>query len=197
MHFRGPHPSRRHSSVRLHSGDSLGTGAACAASVAAHAHRMPCRLSGRPSKAHSSLRPQNCLRLLGAKRGTRRRRHEAEQARTAGHGRRRRDGCEALEGCIQPQADRAVSGERMTRLTPDGRAVAGGAPQQRTKQAQTLTECAGRGMPPPLAEPASRGGLHGDGRDPERNLVIAERGADAARRPYAMAGEVAAAFPAY
>ena len=56
------------------------------------------------------------------------RRHEAEQARTAGRGRRRRDGCEALEGCIQPQADRAVSGERMTRLTPDGRAVAGGAP---------------------------------------------------------------------
>ena len=97
----------------------------------AHAHRMPCRLSGRPSKAHSSLRPQNCLRLLGAKLRSRRRRHEAEQARTAGRGRRRRDGCEALEGCIQPQADRAVSGERMTRLTPDGRAVAGGAPPQR------------------------------------------------------------------
>ena len=125
------------------------------------------------------------------------RRHEAEQARTAGRSRRRRDGCEALEGCIQPQADRAVSGERMTSLTPDGRAVAGGAPPERTKKAQTLTECAGRGMPPPLAEPASRGGLHGDGRDPERNLTIAERGADAARRPYATAGEVAAAFPAY
>ena len=75
-----------------------------------------------------SAPPQNFLRLLGAKRGTQRRRHEAEQARTAGHGRRRRDGCEALEGCIQPQADRAVSGEWMTRLTPDGRAVAGGAP---------------------------------------------------------------------
>ena len=44
--------------MRLHSGDSLGTGAAAAASVAAHAHRMPCRLSGRPSKAHLSLRPQ-------------------------------------------------------------------------------------------------------------------------------------------
>ena len=144
-----------------------------------------------------SAPPQNFLRLLGAKRGTQRRRHEAEQARTAGHGRRRRDGCEALEGCIQPQADRAVSGERMTSLTPDGRAVAGGAPPERTKKAQTLTECAGRGMPPPLAEPASRGGLHGDGRDPERNLTIAEWGADAARRPYATAGEVAAAFPAY
>ena len=58
IRFRGSHPSRRHSSVRLHSGDSLGTGAADAASVAAHAHRMPCRLSGRPSKAHLSLRPQ-------------------------------------------------------------------------------------------------------------------------------------------
>ena len=148
-------------------------------------------------KALPSLRPQNFLRLLGAKRRTRRRRHEAEQARTAGRGRRRRDGCEALEGCIQPQADRAVSGERVMRLTPDGRAVAGGAPLLRTKKAQTLTECAGRGMPPPLAEPARGGGMHGDGRDPERNLVIAERGADAARRPYAMAGEVAAAFPAY
>ena len=152
--------------MRLHSGDSLGTGAACAASVAAHAHRMPCRLSGRPSKAHSSLRPQNCLRLLGAKLRSRRRRHEAEQA-------------------------------RMTRLTPDGRAVAGGAPTRRPLLGSALTECAGRGMPPPLAEPASRGGLHGDGRDPERNLAIAERGADAARWPYATAGEVAAAFPAY
>ena len=138
-----------------------------------------CKCDDTPSLCH-----RGAERLEG-------RRHEAEQARTAGHGRRRRDGCEALEGCIQPQADRAVSGERMTRLTPDGRAVAGGAPPQRTKKAQTLTECAGRGMPPPLAEPASRGGLHGDGRDPERNLAIAERGADAARRPYATAGEVA------
>ena len=113
------------------------------------------------------------------------RRHEAEQARAAGRGRRRRDGCEALEGCIQPQADRAVSGERMTRLTPDERAVAGGAPHLQPHLGSAPTECAGRGMPPPLAEPASRGGLHGDGRDPERNLVIAERGADAARRLYA------------
>ena len=154
--------------------------------------------AGVPRKRISpSARPQNFLRLLGAKRGTRRWRHEAEHARTAGRGRRRRDGCEAHEGCIQTHADRAVSGEGMPRLTPDGRAVAGGAPPQRTKKAQTLTECAGRGMPPPLAEPASRGGLHGDGRDPERNLAIAERGADAARWPSATAGEVAAAFPAY
>ena len=58
IRFRGSFPSRRHSSVRLHSGDSLGTGAADAASVAAHAHRMPCRLSGRSSKAHPSPRPQ-------------------------------------------------------------------------------------------------------------------------------------------
>ena len=34
IRFRGTLPSRRHSSVHLHSGDSLGTGAACAASVA-------------------------------------------------------------------------------------------------------------------------------------------------------------------
>ena len=54
IRFRVTLPSRRHSSVRLHSGDSLGTGAACAASVAAHAHRMPCRLSGRPSYENKS-----------------------------------------------------------------------------------------------------------------------------------------------
>ena len=143
------------------------------------------------SKCDDSLSPcqGSAERLEG-------RRHEAEQARTAGHGRRRRDGCEALEGCIQPQADRAVSGERMTRLTPDGRAVAGGAPPERTKQAQALTECAGRGMPPPLAEPAWGGGMHGDGLAPDGNLVIAERGEDAAKRPPPRAGEVAAAFPA-
>ena len=149
------------------------------------------------AKAHPSLRPQNFLRLLGVERRTQRRRHEAEQARTAGRGRRRRDGCEAHEGCIQTHADRAVSGEGMPRLTPDGRAVAGGAPPQRTKKAQTLTECAGRGMPPPLAEPARGGGMHGDGLAPDGNLAIAERGEDAARRPPPRAGEVAAAFPAY
>ena len=150
----------------------------------------------RSLKVHPSLRAQNFLRLLGAKRGTQGRRHEAEQARTAGRGRRRRDGCEALEGCIQPQADRAVSGERMTRLTPDGRAVAGGAPHRRPRPGSALTECAGRGMPPPLAEPARGGGMHGDGLAPDGNLVIAERGEDAARRPPPRAGEVAAAFPA-
>ena len=90
-------------------------------------------------------------------------------------------------------ADRAACGRG---ATPES-AGAGGAPHRRPHLGSALTECAGRGMPPPLAEPASRGGLHGDGRDPERNLAIAERGADAARRPYATAGEVAAAFPAY
>ena len=61
--LRGTHPSLRHSSVRLVSGDSLGTGAAPAASVAAHAHRMPCRRSGCPSK-HPTTRPS--LRLIMA-----------------------------------------------------------------------------------------------------------------------------------
>ena len=131
-----------------------------------------------------------------ARSGQKGRRHEAEQARTAGCGRRRRDGCEALEGCIQLQADRAVSGERMTRLTPDGRAVAGGAPTRRPHTGSALTECAGRGMPPPLAEPARGGGMAGDGLAPDGNLAIAERGEDAARRPPPRAGEVAAAFPA-
>ena len=89
-------------------------------------------------------------------------------------------------------ADRAAYG----RGAPQESAGADGAPALLPHAGSALTECAGRGMPPPLAEPASRGGLHGDGRDPERNLVIAERGADAARRPPPRAGEVAAAFPA-
>ena len=97
-----------------------------------------------PSKAHLSLRPQNYQRLIEAKCRTQRRRHEAERARAAGRGRRRRDGCEALEGCIRPQADRAVSGESMPRLTPDGRAVAGGAPTRRPHLGSALTERAGR-----------------------------------------------------
>ena len=84
-------------------------------------------------------------------------------------------------------ADRAACG----RGAPQESAGAGGAPTLRPYAGSALTECAGRGMPPPLAEPASRVGLHGDGRDPERNLVIAERGADAARWSYATAGEVA------
>jgi len=75
------------------------------------------------------------------------RRHEAEQARTAGRGRRRRDGCEALEGCIQTQADRTVSGEWMPRRTPDGRAVAGGAPTRQPHAGSAMTECAGRHSP--------------------------------------------------
>ena len=37
-----------------------------------------------------------------------------------------------------------------------------------------LTECAGRAMPPPLAEPAYAEGMHGDGLAPDGNLAIAE-----------------------
>ena len=57
------------------------------------------------------------------------------------------------------------------------------APPRRPQPSSALTECAGRGMPPPLAEPAYGGGMHGDGPAPDGNLVIAERGGDAARRP--------------
>ena len=62
---------------------------------------------------------------------------------------------------------------------------AGGAPHIRPRPGSALTECAGRGMPPPLAEPARGGGMHGDGLAPDGNLAIAERGEDAARRPSA------------
>ena len=100
-----------------------------------------------------------------------------------------RCGCAARREVFRPSASRRSRGW-MARLTPDARALAGGAPPER-HQSSALTECAGREMPPPPAEPALREGLHGDGRDPERNPPIAERGADAARRPFATAGEVA------
>ena len=90
-------------------------------------------------------------------------------------------------------ADRAASG----RGAPQESAGAGGAPHLQPYTGSALTECAGRGMPPPLAEPARGGGMHGDGLAPDGNLAIAERGEDAARRPPPRAGEVAAACPAY
>ena len=89
-------------------------------------------------------------------------------------------------------ADRAACG----RGAPQESAEAGGAPHRRADSGSALTECAGRGMPPPLAEPAWGGGMHGDGLAPDGNLAIAERGEDAAMRPPPRAGEVAAAFPA-
>ena len=112
-------------------------------------------------------------------------------------------------------ADRAACG----RGAPQESAGAGGAPTLRPHPGSALTECAGRGMPPPLAEPAWGGGMHGDGLAPDGNLAIAEKcaeakrrgaaseakrpkgpqgaaGEDAARRPPPRAGEVAAAFPA-
>ena len=89
-------------------------------------------------------------------------------------------------------ADRAACG----RGAPQESAGAGGAPTLQPHLGSALTECAGRGMPPPLAEPARGGGMHGDGLAPDGNLAIAERGEDAARRPPPRAGEVAAAFPA-
>ena len=89
-------------------------------------------------------------------------------------------------------ADRAAS----ARGAPQESAGAGGAPHLLPYFGSALTECAGRGMPPPLAEPARGGGMHGDGLAPDGNLVIAERGEDAARRPPPRAGEGAAAFPA-
>ena len=89
-------------------------------------------------------------------------------------------------------ADRAECG----RGAPQESAGAGGAPHLLPYFGSALTECAGRGMPPPLAEPARGGGMHGDGLAPDGNLAIAERGEDEARRPPPRAGEVAAAFPA-
>ena len=62
-------------------------------------------------------------------------------------------------------ADRAACG----RGAPQESAGAGGAPTRRPHPGSALTECAGRGMPPPLAEPARSGGMHGDGLAPDGN----------------------------
>jgi hypothetical protein len=78
-------------------------------------------------------------------------------------------------------ADRAACG----RGAPQESAGAGGAPHLLPHPGSALTECAGRAMPPPLAEPAYAEGMHGDGLAPDGNLAIAERGEDAARRPSA------------
>ena len=78
-------------------------------------------------------------------------------------------------------ADRAACG----RGAPQESAEAGGAPTRRPHPGSALTECAGRGMPPPLADPAYAEGMHGDGLAPYGNLAIAERGEDEARRPSA------------
>ena len=50
-------------------------------------------------------------------------------------------------------------------------------------KAQTLTECAGREMPAPTADPATQEGSHGEATAPERNLAIAERCGRKIRRP--------------
>ena len=88
--------------------------------------------------------------------------------------------------------DRAACG----RGAPPESAGSGGAPTRRPRLGSALTECAGRGMPPPSAEPARGGGMTGDGLAPDGNLAMAERGEDEARRPPPRAGEVAAALPA-
>ena len=61
IHFRGTLPSRRHSSVRLHSGDSLGTGAASPRPW--HAPKKLC-FGGKPRAKRSARRgrkaPRSC-----------------------------------------------------------------------------------------------------------------------------------------
>ena len=122
------------------------------------------------------------------------RRHEAEAVTAGDADGGKRDAADPATG-VRPRratADRAAS----ARGAPQESAGAGGAPHLRPHTGSALTECAGRGMPPPLAEPARGGGMAGDGLAPDGNLAIAERGEDAARRPPPRAGEVAAAFPA-
>ena len=64
----GSLPSLRHSSVRLHSGDSLARTRTEVRAVTAHAHRMPCRAPGVPCAPRRVPRPLRPLRLLRSSR---------------------------------------------------------------------------------------------------------------------------------
>ena len=114
-----------------------------------------------------------------------RRRHEAEQARTAGRDRRRGCGRAARrEGRQHCRPTKRSAPQART----DGAPYAGRARGSRrcaagTDASSALTECAGREMPAPTADPATQEGLHGEATAPERNLAIAERCGRKIRRP--------------
>ena len=217
MRFRGTLPSRRHSSVRLHSGDSLGTGAAercvrggsCApnamppfrASLEASHHSSP--LSAR-FDATSIITFASCVSLVPfyllcaskAWSRTERRRHEAE-AVTAGD----------ADGGKRGAADPATGG--IPTKPGDGRSRR--IRQRRPAGIRRCRRCAAETADCKLsadrmcwagnAAAASRARLRRwdawRWTRPRRQSSDCRVGRGRSQAPSATAGEVAAAFPAY
>ena len=125
-----------------------------------------------------------------------RRRHEAEQAQTAGRARRRDCACAARREVFRPSAPLRRRGW-IARLTADARAAAGGAPPQRLPKLNADRMCwAGNAAAVSRARCARSAGLRRT-RIPKAIFRLssgARTQQDGASR---MAGEVAAAFSAY
>ena len=94
------------------------------------------------------------------------RRHEAEAVMAGDADGGKRDAADPAKGGIPTEPGDGRPRRMRTRRPPES-AVAGGAPTRRPPLGSALTECAGRGMPPPLAEPAWGGGMTGDGLAPD------------------------------
>ena len=125
-----------------------------------------------------------------------RRRHEAEQAQTAGRARRRDCACAARREVFRPSAPLRRRGW-IARLTADARAVAGGAPPKRPPKLSADRMCwAGNAAAVSRARCARSAGLRRT-RIPKAIFRLSSGARTQQDGAYRMAGEVAAAFSAY
>ena len=125
-----------------------------------------------------------------------RRRHEAEQAQTAGRARRRDCACAARREVFRPSASLRRRGW-IARLTADARAVAGGAPPKRLPKLSADRMCwAGNAAAVSRARCARSAGLRRT-RIPKAIFRLSSGARTQQDGAYRMAGEVAAAFSAY
>ena len=125
-----------------------------------------------------------------------RRRHEAEQAQTAGRARRRDCACAARREVFRPSAPLRRRGW-IARLTADARAVAGGAPPKRLPKLSADRMCwAGNAAAVSRARCARSAGLRRT-RIPKAIFRLSSGARTQQDGAYRMAGEVAAAFSAY
>ena len=125
-----------------------------------------------------------------------RRRHEAEQAQTAGRARRRDCACAARREVFRPSASLRRRGW-IARLTADARAVAGGAPPQRLPKLSADRMCwAGNAAAVSRARCARSAGLRRT-RIPKAIFRLSSGARTQQDGTCRMAGEVAAAFSAY
>ena len=125
-----------------------------------------------------------------------RRRHEAEQAQTAGRARRRDCACAARREVFRPSASLRRRGW-IARLTADARAVAGGAPPQRLSKLSADRMCwAGNAAAVSRARCARSAGWRRT-RIPKAIFRLSSGARTQKDGACRMAGEVAAAFSAY